>query len=300
MTPPPAIEIQWEAPAVCPDAASVRAAVERLLGKPLSGLDPVNVHATGRVVTNAAGKWELSAQLVVGERVEEELLVAKECGALADAMALKVALAIDPLAVAEAVQPSQPPPVPVRPAASPKPAATSSASSERRLQLGARLVGQVALGPLPGTTPGAAAYVSLQWPAFRVELGGEAFWGGVAHYDAPPGVGADLQLFAGVARGCLTPAAGAWRFPICAGPELGVMRGSGFGVAETSATTGLWGGLTLGPALEWRATPRLSLWLEGAALLTLLKPEFHVRNLPSLYTPPTVAARAAAGLEAHF
>jgi hypothetical protein len=84
------------------------------------------------------------------------------------------------------------------------------------------------------------------------------------------------------------------------GPELGVMRGRGFGTAETSTTTGLWGGLTLGPALEWRATARLSLWLEGDALLTLLKPEFHVRNLPSLYSPPTVAARAAAGLEAHF
>lgn len=306
MTPPPAIEIQWEAPAACPDATSVRATTERLLGKSLAAFEQVSVRATGKVAANAAGKWQLSARLVVGERVEEEVLVAKECSALADAMALKVALAIDPLAVVEAVQPQPAPPA--RPSEPPaaattdgaKPPGTEQRASEPLLRYGARLVGQVALGPLPGATPGVGLFFSAQVPALRVELGGEAFWGGVAKYDSPAGVGADLQLFAGVVRGCLTPASGAWRFPICAGTELGVMRGSGFGVPETSATSRLWGGLSLGPALEWRATSRLSLWLEGDALLTLLKPEFHVRNLPSLYSPPTVSAKAAAGLEAHF
>jgi hypothetical protein len=305
VTPPPAIEIQWEAPAACPDAASVRAATERLLGKSLAALDRVRVRATGKVAANAAGKWQLSAQLVVGERVEEEVLVAKECSALADAMALKVALAIDPVAVVEAVQPSQPVAPPTRPPESPGPVTAApegseQRSSERLVRYGARWVGQVALGPLPGATPGLGLFFSAQFSALRLELGGEAFWGGVAQYDSPAGVGADLQLFAGVVRGCLTPARGAWRFPICAGTELGVMRGSGFGVAETSATSRLWGGLSLGPALEWQATARLSLWLEGAALLTLLKPEFHVRNLPSLYSPNAVSAKAAAGLEAHF
>lgn len=309
MTPPPAIEIQWEAPAPCPDSASVRAATERLLGKSLASLDQVSVRATGKVTTNAAGKWQLSAQLVVGERVEEEVLVAKECSALADAMALKVALAIDPLAVVEAVQPSQSATPTARPAESPNPVAAAPHDTEQHdaelgpeklIHYGARLVGQVALGPLPGATPGVGLFFSAQMPALRVELGGEAFWGGVAQYDAPAGVGADLQLFAGVARGCLTPARGAWRFPICAGTELGVMRGSGFGVSETSATSQLWGGLMMGPALEWRATSGLSLWLEGDALLTLLKPEFHVRNLPSLYSPRTISAKAAAGLEVHF
>ncbi|HVY32219.1 MAG TPA: hypothetical protein VHB79_37035 [Polyangiaceae bacterium] len=302
MTPPatPAIEIQWEAPAPCPDATRVRAATERLLGKSLSGLEQTSVRATGKVTANAAGQWQLRTLLVVGERVEEEVLVARQCSSLADAMALKVALAIDPVAVVEAVQSSQPSAAAKIAPESPPPAPGPRSSNAQRVSFGARVVGQVALGPLPGTTPGVAALVSAQWPSFRVELGGEAFWGGVANYEALPAIGADLQLFAGMARACLTPATGAFRFPICAGPELGVMRGRGFGTAETSSTTGLWGGLALGPALEWRATSRLSLWLEGDAVLTLLKPEFHVRNLPSLYAPPTVAARAAAGLEAHF
>jgi hypothetical protein len=143
-------------------------------------------------------------------------------------------------------------------------------------------------------------FVSLQWPRFRVELGAEAFWAGVARYESLPGVGADLQLFAGAVRGCVTPGEGRWWFPICLGAELGMMRGRGFGVPESAATRGVWGGLALGPALQWRMTRRLSLWLEADAVLTLLRPEFHMRNLPSLYEPPALSGRAVAGFEAHF
>jgi hypothetical protein len=298
VTPPPAIEIQWEAPAACPDAARVRALTERLLGKSLSVSVPSGVRASGKVTQNDAGKWQLRTQLVVGERVEEETLVANKCSALAEAMALKLALALDPLAVVEAVQPEPPPP-----AAEPQPpppTTTPASHAERRHRFGVRLVGSVALGPLPRTTPGVGTFMSLQWRRFRLELGGEAFWAGVARYESPPGVGADLQLFAGTVRGCVTPGAGRWWFPICWGSELGVMRGRGFGVPESAVTTGVWGGLALGPALQWRMTRRFSLWLEADAVLTLLRPEFHMRNLPTLYQPPALSGRALAGFEADF
>ncbi len=294
----PPIDVQWQAPAECPDASSVTARAERLLGRRLSDLQNRNVRARGVVRQNEAGNWELQAMLAVGEQIENDTLVAKRCASLGDAMALKLALAIDPLAVVDSVQetPEVEPPAP-RPRDQPP----RQASSPRAV-LGLRLVGAVGLGPLPGVTPGAGLYVSLQLPVLRFELGGQAHWSGVARYDSPgpANVGADLNLLFGAARGCVTPGRGRWVFPICGGLELGVMRGVGFGVPATSTTTGVWGGVVIGPAVRLRLLTQLSLWVEADASLTLLKPEFHMRNLPTLFTPPAGGSRAAAGFEANF
>jgi hypothetical protein len=78
------------------------------------------------------------------------------------------------------------------------------------------------------------------------------------------------------------------------------MRGRGFGVETTSATSGLWGGLVVGPAVQFRMSRRLSLWVEADASVTLLKPGFYVRNLERLYSPPAAGARGTVGLEVNF
>jgi hypothetical protein len=295
----PAIDVQWEAPAECPNASNVMARAERLLGRRLSDLQNRNVRARGVVRQNEAGNWELRAVLAVGEQTETDTLVAKRCASLGDAMALKLALAIDPLAVVDAVQ--ETPEAPLR-RDDQAPRQAVPALSAPSAQLGLRLVGAVGLGPLPGATPGAGLYVSLQLPVFRLELGGQAHWSGVARYDSPAPVtaGADLKLFFGAARGCVTPGSGRWVFPICGGLELGVMRGVGFGVPATSTTTGVWGGVVVGPAVRLQLLSQLSLWVEADASLTLLKPEFHMRNLPTLFTPPAGGSRAAAGFEVNF
>ncbi|HXK20479.1 MAG TPA: hypothetical protein VNG33_21865 [Polyangiaceae bacterium] len=299
MTEAPPIDIQWEAPAECPDAEGLRAAIERLLGKKLASLPGRDLRALGKVQRSEAGNWQLDVVLAVGGHVEQETLVAKKCGALGDAMALKVALAIDPLAVVDAVQsPSAPSSTAQHEQQSDRLAPVVSPATS--LRAGLRLVGGVGLGQLPGVTPGAALYGSLQFPAFRVELGGGAFWGGVARYAAPANVGADLQLFVGAARGCVTPGSGRWLFPICGGVELGLMHGRGFGVETASSTSGLWGGVVIGPAVQFRTTQRLSLWLEADATLTVLRPEFHMRNLETLYAPAPGGSRACAGIEVNF
>ena len=298
MTDLPPSDIQWEAPAECPSLSSVRAATERLLGKPLESLSENRVRATGSVKRNDAGNWELHVVLAAGEHVEEDTLVAKRCQALGDAMALKVALAIDPLAVVDSVQP---PPEPVKPKAEPRPQQRAVRAATRSdVELGVRVVAGVGVGPLPGVSPGAALLGSLQFPQFRLELGAEASWGGVARYGSLPNVGADLSLFASSLRGCVTPGRERWFFPICGGIELGVLRGAGFGVDATATTTGLWGAVMVGPALQFRMTSRLSLWVEADASLTILSPEFHMRNLGSLYSPQRAGSRAWLGIELKF
>jgi hypothetical protein len=305
VTDPPPIAIQWEAPAECPDAASLRAGIERLLGKRLPTAEGRHVRAEGKIQKTEAGNWELQSVLAVGEHIEQETLIAKRCQALGDAMALKVALAIDPLAVVDAVQPGaeadamKPSLDSTTPVAVSHPIRRTSAPRPE-LRVGLRLVGGVGLGPLPSVTPGAGLYASLQLHSVRVELGGEAYWGGVARYAALPDVGADLQLFMGAARSCMTPGAGRWTFPICGGIELGVMLARGFGTDTTTSSSRLWGGVVVGPALQLQMTRRLALWVEADASLTILRPEFHMRNLDTLYAPPVGGSRAAAGFEVNF
>jgi hypothetical protein len=298
----PPIDIQWEAPAECPNASSVRASTERLLGKQLDSLPGPDVRARGTVQKSEGGNWELHVVLVVGERTEEDILVAKKCRALADAMALKVALAIDPLAVVDSVQ-SRPDetlaPTPPKTAAK-APAHALASTVAPHPHIGVRVVGGMGLGPLPSATPGAGLFGSLQFSAFRLELGGAAYWGGVARYPALENVGANLQVFVAAARGCATPGSGRWTFPICGGLELGVMRGKGFGVETTDRTSGVWGGVVIGPAVQFRMTARLALWVEADAVVTLLKPEFHMRNLGTLYSPPAGGSRASAGFEVNL
>ena len=290
------MDIQWEAPAECPSTNSVRAATERLLGKPLDSSLGRDVHARGVVQKSEGGNWKLQVSLTVGEHTEQDTLVAKKCHALADAMALKVALAIDPLAVADAVQrPEQPVQTPPPKVASPPPVAARPPN-----RIAVRVVGGVGIGPLPGATPGTGVCGSLQLPSFRLELGGEAFWGGVAHYVALENVGADLSVFMAAARGCATPGNERWTLAICGGLELGVMRGKGFGVDATSASSGVWGGVVAGPAVQFKMTRRLALWVEADATFTLLKPEFHMRNLGTLYEPTTSGARTAIGFEVNL
>ncbi len=298
------VDVVWEAPAECPDLDGVKRYAERLLGQPLDRLRGKSIAARGKVQRSDHGNWQLDLVIVVGEHVEEERLTAKKCRALADAMALKVALACDPLAVVEAVEPPDPvttqPSLPLAPPARPAQQGMMMVESSKRQKLGLRAMGGAGFGQLPGVSPGAALYASLQLRAFRVELGAQYYVGGEARYANLPSVGAELDLASATARACLTPGTGRWSFPVCAGFEVGVMRGKGFGVATTSRDSSMWGAVVVGPALRFSVSESLGLWLGADAVLPVLRPGFHMRNLDTLYVVPAGGSRALGGLEMNF
>jgi hypothetical protein len=276
----------------------VRARTERLLGKALASFVGRDVEATGNVTRNSDGNWVLDAQLRVGADLERDTLVAKRCASLADAMALKVALAIDPLALVDLVQAPEPADEPRSarpPAARPSP---EPARSPARLAL--RLSGGVGSGPLPGVAPHASVFGSILLSHFRLELGVTAAWGGLARYDALPSIGADFEALWSTLNGCVVPRSGRWAFPLCAGLEAGAVRGTGFGASQPSSSAGLWGGVGFEPGVSFQLTRALSLLGQAAADVTLLRPEFHVRNLPTLYRPHGLGLRASAGFEWAF
>ncbi len=301
--------LEWDAPAECPDLSSVKSSAERLLGASIDSSCSGGIHAQGKVESTEAGQWRLELSISVGAHLEEETLIANRCEALGEAMALKVALACDPLAVVQMIQrPETSEPVTKAPASSSAAEAETPASHPENdqprpsseLRVGLRAMGGAGFNQLPGISPGAALFSSLSLPLVRFELGGQYYWGADARYATPPDVGAHLRLFSGTARTCLTPRVGSFGFPICGGLELGWMEGEGFGVEERYTARSLWGAVVLGAALRFPVDSPVALWVEGDAVIAFLRPGFYMKNLGELYLAPSGGSRAAAGLEINF
>jgi hypothetical protein len=261
------------------------------------------------VAPTEAGQWRLELSISVGAQLEQETLIANRCGALGEAMALKVALACDPLAVVQAMQPpetSQPvTKAPAKASASEAEPSAYIAGNERlppsnQLRLGVRAMSGAGFNQLPGISAGAALFSLLSLRMVRFELGGQFYWGADARHAALPDVGAHLRLFSGTARTCLTPRLGSFGFPACGGLELGWMEGEGFGVAERYTARSLWGAVVLGAAMRFPVDSPVALWVEGDAVIAFLRPGFYMRNLGELYLAPSGGSRAAAGLEINF
>ncbi|MCB9601351.1 MAG: hypothetical protein H6720_13590 [Sandaracinus sp.] len=94
---PASADFTWSAPEECPSEAMLRGEVERLLGGPI-GDDTPDVRAR---VSRRGESWRL--RLRVGTEGERRL-EARTCSLLAEATALIVALAIDPVRVVETTE----------------------------------------------------------------------------------------------------------------------------------------------------------------------------------------------------
>jgi hypothetical protein len=296
---PPRVDIEWEAPAECPDLRAVRRRAERLLGQPLNTPRAQQLLARAQVHRNEAGNWELRLSLTGNQSVAEETLIAKQCSALADATALKVALAIDPVATARAIEvvALAPEPQP-KLVARPSDVVQQSAPSQAPFAAGGvRVAGGGGFGLLPGVARGAALSLWVERSQWRVELAGQGYFGGDARYQQMPTVGASLNLFSGLARVCPVARASGLEFPLCVGLELGFMRGVGFGLEIPEKSNSWWGAVVLGPAFRLPVSEAVALWFEADGVAPFLRPGFNVRNLGTLYTAAPGSARLWVGCE---
>jgi hypothetical protein len=93
------LELIWNAPAKCPGASSISAEIEQLIGRPLAEVPEPTIRAIASVVNPDPGKWHLRLHTRQGDTAGERELVGDDCGNLARATALILALSIDPKAV---------------------------------------------------------------------------------------------------------------------------------------------------------------------------------------------------------
>ena len=254
--------VEWDAPAECPKVDAILASFSRMH---LDAARTEGLEATGRVVREDDG-FSLSLSLRSGRATSDLRLSAKKCDTLADAVALELALAVDAPAVLSTA------------------GAETPRGPEPRFRTTLGLFGGVGFGALPGLAPGVRARVAFDTPAVRVELDARYFAPRSAYYaDIAGPVGGRFNLAAGGLRVCSPPARLGFGVSGCAGFEAGVLRGEGVGVAETFSSNGFWGAFNAAPVLSWAFGPALTLFAEAEAEIAVTRPEFHERNLGTLF-----------------
>lgn len=327
---PTATRFEWIAPASCPDAAVVRAAIEHYTGRTLDDTAALLRAAHAEVEEESSGEFGLRLQLEVGSGAPVlRLLHDRSCEVLAETAALMIAVTIDPTAITRAAplrdtaptpKPEPPKPAPA-PTPAPKPApatsTTPSGPGPRRCDAGrsqltarARAVAPdwrpcvaldahvgAQLGVLPKIIgPGIAIAIGLTWPRLRVELGASHWFRRPARIAEDPPRGGDLQLTAGSLGACARLGRRAIEVPLCAGAELGALGGRGVGVEVPRTEQLLWLAGWAGPRLLWVVHPRLSVQAAADLVVPLARYRFEVAGLGVVHRVTPVAGRLRLGL----
>ncbi|MBX3207130.1 MAG: hypothetical protein KF764_18935 [Labilithrix sp.] len=303
---PPALplELAWDAPAGCPDAAFVTARVEAILRGPPAA--PVAVVARG-TVERAGAAYHLALTLRTGDLEETRAFDAATCAALAEAAAVVVALAIDPSrddASTERTPPPEPTPAPEAPPPPPaaRPKRNRSPTSPRppapisRVALG--LGGALGLGALPEASGAVLVSGTLRLERVRVGLLGSVTMPVSATFDRSAGA-TFHQLEAGAFGSYLVPIG-----PVAIGPaanlELSHVRVRGFGIREPKLSTTFWPTAVVGARLEAKLASRLGLFSRADALFPIAAPAFSLATPEGsvrLHEPGLPALRLSLGLE---
>lgn len=305
-----ALELDWSAPAACPDASSVRASTERLLAR--SHRAASVVRASGRV-TRAGKRWTLLLSIDVHQRRATRNLSAESCATLADAAAWLVAVAVDP---------DLPPPVEdASPAASEaeataEPSATPSATSNAPAQApapterdGSNTTDDLAeltwhlgvysgafAGGLAGPNPSLGARLSAELRGWSAELSFAHHFEMGMKLATPPQGESEFSAQELALAGCY-----AWgsevRLGPCAVVSLLRVQGNVDHIALPESASAFWstGGLSI--ALGYRGFAPWELFADGGLWLSLSKrPRFEVEALGSVGEGASVGGRVRIGV----
>jgi hypothetical protein len=327
------LEVEWVAPAGCPGAAEVKAAVERTLGPP-ADRERAPIRAVGRVEPSAAGV-RLQLEVHEGAAVSRRELEGATCGEVTDAAALILAMAIDPrvalsggegagetgpgeesVTSGESVTASEgetaPESVPVpesetatestapSPASRVEPTVASPAETSRRpsrLHFVARAMAGVGLGPLPSPSASLGLAAAVGGRLWRAEA--------VAHYwppvegDAPddPSRSARASLWSVGARGCVVPEVRRAAFPVCTGVDAGIMRAEGReGVADPQTARTPWAAVVLGAGAEWWPIRFVGLGARLDGHAAVFRPQFITAPSGRIHQAGAVGLQLLGGL----
>ncbi|MDC0723609.1 hypothetical protein [Nannocystis bainbridge] len=175
-----------------------------------------------------------------------------------------------------------------------KPPARPQAARRATLGLGAG----IGAGALPGVSALLRAAVGLRGRRWSVAVT-QSFW---LPRDLPAAederVGGRMWLAATGLRGCGIVGKGRVEAPLCAGVEVGALRGQGIGDLATSyRATSVWAAATAGPGLHVRVAPRVALTFGADLLVLLTRPRFQVAGRGDVCCSAAVGATATAGVE---
>lgn len=322
----PAPELQWDAPDGCPDAADVEQAIDRLLGSRHEAESPVLARAH---VTGEPGNWTLELYVETEQGKTERTLRSQQCSTLRDATALYVALSVDPMAVLDAdtelaevevVETDQAskeqsntddPDAEMDSAAEDGTEPESTEPDERSgyerpprerrtrdaLSLRLRAFGSGQLAILPGPTGGAGLGVSVRLTRLRLEATGTYGFRYRARSEQVPDVGADVRHGYAELRACPYGMVSTVELGGCAGLAVGGLDARGVAVRSQQVARTPWVSASLGFVLAWHVVPRVALWVEPGAILSLHRARYTVDGLGEVFRLGVIGGRATLGVE---
>lgn len=273
MTPAPPLE--WSAPAGCPDAGEVRAAVGAMLDSSSWSRAPAGMTARGVVTETDGGRYVLRVYIRSDGASETKTIDADTCATLADAYAVIVAFTIDPGARIREDRADAPRQVPVGPARAEPSVAPSRAAAVRGV-VGPVVAAGVGFLPFPALGVGARVGIesTLWW-----QLAG-MYWperpSSVLAGSGTP-IEAHVSLAAIEPSVCLPLAHGT--FATCAGTQLGLMPATGTGMQRPGSGTSWWLAPTVAVAARVPVTRVFDLRLRLDVGVPLLRPSFVAQDV---------------------
>lgn len=323
------VAIDWQAPGSCPTRESVESAVVEASGAAIAAADGASV-VTETVVEAEADGFRATVSVRRGSSTDTRVLQTEDCVLLARAVAIVIAVALDPVAVATQFTPEPEPkpepepepepitdPLPItapEPITEPEPITDqppappprrSSSREDLPLEYGAGLALGVGGRVLPGAGVGFALspFVGIRRVHARAVV---QYW--LPRTQTLPNnlqAGGRFQLAAAGVRLCpnvtFGPAPDRVRLPLCAGVDFGALLGSGAGdavQAETNASA-FWSAVTLEAGAAVVIAPRVSLFAAFEGAISLSRPRFFLENGGELHESARFGPRGLIGIQVH-
>jgi hypothetical protein len=309
---PPAVVLEWQGPEDCQASPRVASEVRRLVGA-----ERARARLGARVKIERRGRrWHVVLATEPAGHGTTRELDAESCGAAADAVAVILALTLDPSRALGGEEDAAPPPVDAaRAPDAPAPPSSDAGGAPDAVTESppAADAGEVAPFPIFLFANGASDTGSLP----RAGLG---FGGGVgalaSHFEleatlayfptvkteleATPARGGSFTMLVADLRGCVLAEASVFSFGPCAGGELTRMHAEAFGVTTPIAASAVWGSVVAGALVRARISRLLSPRLSAGATFPFARPTFEVEGLGAVHRPAAIALQIAGGMEVHF
>jgi hypothetical protein len=279
------LQLTWRAPAPCPNETTFRAEIATLSRRPSSREARPALTVSVIVTQTAGGAWQARITTLGDEGSGERLVSDARCEDVARAVALVLALALNPT---EAVE-SAPPLV--------APSDTDEPRFLRQMSLGFDLV--TSSGTLPELDLGAQGRLAFELLPISLELRIAGF----LPESEPVSISARAELVAvelGVA-GCYGGDV-ALRFGLqgCAGVDIDWLHATSSGVSEPGGASGTWPSPFLEAVARWALSDRSGLRLAAETGRALDAPRFAVAGDGVFFKPAPALFRLGIGAELHF
>jgi hypothetical protein len=319
------LDLRWDAPSGCPAAEGVEAEVERLLGARARRGEPVDAAA---VVTHSERGWSLVLTTHVAGVEGRRVLEARSCEALAEALAIVLAMTIDPShsaspssagngnesedasdgaasaladagARADAGVSADAAVSAVDASTGSLERASASTPGSSTFALGLALAGNV--GALPSVAFAPELSIGWQPPRLSLDAALAYFPGARGAFDDARG--GDFRLATAALRGCVRWGGANLEIGPCLAVTGGAMFGEGAGVRSPGSAVAPWLSLSPGAVGAVRlGGGAVSVWILSsvAAEVPLVRDRFRLDGLGVVHQPAAIAGRATLGGEIRF